>query len=421
MSANRLFYGWFIVGVSIVGLATGWAAIGVFSFGAFVIPLETEFGWQRGEISLAPAIINLTGIAMAPILGFLVDRHGVRKILLPSALMLGLLTLSLYFLSANIWHFYTIWFLVAVLGCAAAPLSYSKVIANWFDRKRGIALGLGLAGVGLGAALLPPFAQYLISEHGWRVAYLGLGALVIFIGFPMLLIFLRNAPENMGLRPDGDNGSETDSRQSVLRGYSVKEMIRQRSLWLMLAMFLCIGMVVTSIILHLIPLLVERGIEPERAAKGQAFLGLSLIAARVFAGFLMDRFFAPYVSIVFMLGAAAGFVILASGISGPVVLIAIVLVGMSIGAEFDVMGYLTSRYAGLLSYGQIFGFLFAAFELGAAIGSVVMGYCHEFTGEYTIALWIMSALALISCVLASMLGPYPALPEIETEISIAGK
>lgn len=417
MSANRLFYGWVIVGVSIIGLATGWAAIGVFSFGAFIIPLEQEFGWQRGEISLAPAIINLTGIAMAPILGFLVDKHGVRKILLPSSLLLGLLTASLYFLSANIWHFFTIWFLVAVLGCAAAPLSYSKVIAKWFDRKRGIALGLGLAGVGLGAALLPPFAQSLISEFGWRVAYLGLGALVLFAGLPMLVFFLRDAPEPMGLNPDGDSSSDAGTRSNVLLGFPVKEVLKQRAFWLMVGMFLCIGMVVTSIILHLIPLLVERGIDPARAAKGQAFLGLSLIGARVFAGFLMDKFFAPYISIVFMLGSALGFVILASGISGPVVLVAIVLVGMAIGAEFDVMGYLTSRYAGLLSYGQVFGFLFAAFELGAAIGSVVMGYCHDMTGEYTVALWIMSGLALLSCVLAALLGPYPELPETQLAAS----
>lgn len=170
MSANKLFYGWVIVGASIVGLATGWATIGIFSFGAFIKPLELEFGWQRGEISLALGVINLTGIAMAPILGFLVDKHGVRKILLPSSLMLGLLTASLFFLSSNLWHFYLIWFLVAVLGCAATPLSYSKVIVKWFDRKRGIALGLGLAGVGLGAALMPPFAQALISSYGWRVA-----------------------------------------------------------------------------------------------------------------------------------------------------------------------------------------------------------------------------------------------------------
>lgn len=411
MSANKLFYGWVIVGASIVGLATGWATIGIFSFGAFIKPLELEFGWQRGEISLALGVINLTGIAMAPILGFLVDKHGVRKILLPSSLMLGLLTASLFFLSSNLWHFYLIWFLVAVLGCAATPLSYSKVIVKWFDRKRGIALGLGLAGVGLGAALMPPFAQALISSYGWRVAYFGLGALVVFIGFPILVFFLLNAPEQMGLGPDGDAISSEGEANNLLLGFSVRETLRQKPFWLMVGIFLCIGMVVTSIIVHLIPMLVERGVDPVDAAQSQAILGLSLIFGRVFAGFLMDRFFAPYVSIAFMLGPVIGVGILASGVSGPVVYLAIVLVGMAIGAEFDVMGYLTSRYSGLLSYGQIFGFLFAAFELGAAIGSLAMGYCHDITGEYTMVLWTMSGLALLSCVLTSMLGPYPDLPE----------
>ena len=91
-----------------------------------------------------------------------------------------------------------------------------------------------------------------------------------------------------------------------------------------------------------------------------------------------------------MIGPVIGLCILASGIGGPVVYLAIILIGMAIGAEFDVMGYLTSRYSGLLSYGQIFGFLFAAFELGAAIGPVSMGYCYDITGEYTLVLWVMA-------------------------------
>ena len=411
MGSNKLFYGWVIVGVSIVGLATGWAAIGVFSFGAFIKPIELEFGWSRGEISVAQAVINLTGIAIAPVLGILVDRHGIRKVLLPSALMLGLLTASLYFLTASLWHFYAVWFLIAVLGCAAAPLSYSAVIVNWFDRRRGIALGIGLAGVGLGAALIPPFSQAMISNFGWREAYLGLGALVVFIGVPILFLFLRNSPQEMGLLPDGDDASTSSAESRVIAGFSLRETTRQRPFWLMVGMFLCVGMVVTSIIIHLHPMLVERGIDPAKAAKGQAILGLSLIFGRVFAGYLMDRFFAPYVSIAFMMGPAIGIAILASGVSGTPVFIAIVLVGLAIGAEFDVMGYLTSRYSGLLVYGLIFGLLFSAFELGAAIGSVALGFCHDLTGEYTIALWAMSGLALLSCVLAGLLGPYPDLPE----------
>lgn len=413
MNSNKIFYGWTIVGASIVGLATGWAAIGIFSFGAFIKPLEMEFGWTRGEISLALAVINLTGIAMAPVLGFLVDKHGVRKILLPSSLMLGLLTCSLFFLSSNLWHFYLVWFLVAVLGCAATPLSYSKLIVKWFDRKRGIALGIGLAGVGLGAALMPPLAQALISSYGWREAYLGLGGLIVLVGFPILLIFLRNTPEQMGLRPDGDTFAVEEKATNVIPGFTLQETVRSKTFWLMFVIFLCIGTVVTSVIIHLMPLLIERGFTPAKAAQSQAILGLSLIGARVFAGYLMDRFFAPYVSIVFMMGPVIGLCILASGISGAPLYLAIVLMGMAIGAEFDVMGYLTSRYSGLLSYGLIFGFLFAAFELGAAIGSVSMGYCHDITGEYTLVLWIMAGLALFSCVLTAMLGPYPVLPERE--------
>ena len=411
MSTHKLFYGWTIVALAVVGLATGWAAIGVFSFGAFIKPLELEFGWQRGEISLTLAVINLTGIVMTPVIGFLVDKHGVRKILLPSTLLLGSLTASLYFLTGNLWHFYLVWFLVIFFGCAASPLSYSKLIVKWFDKRRGIALGIGLAGVGLGAALMPPLAQSLISEYGWRIAYLGLACSVLIISLPLLVLLLRNTPEEMGLSPDGSTFSVEDNHKTSVTGFTLHETLRQKSFWLMAVVFMLIGMAVVSIIVHLIPMLIERGISPAEAAKAQGFLGLSLIFGRIFAGYLMDRFFAPRVALVFFIGPVIGISMLAMGMSGAMLYFAIVLIGMAIGAEFDVMGYLTSRYSGLLNYGQTFGLLFAAFEIGAAIGPTLMGYCFDLTGEYTIVLWAMAALALLACVLTSRLGPYPTLPE----------
>lgn len=417
MRINKLFYGWRIVGLAVIGLATGWAAIGIFSFGAFFQPLEMEFGWQRGEISLTLAVINLTGIAMAPLLGLFVDKYGVKKILLPSTLMLGLLTASLYWLTGYLWHFYLVWFLVALLGCATSPLSYSKLIVKWFDQQRGIALGIGLAGVGLGAAVMPPLAQALITDYGWRFAYLGLAGLVLLVSLPLLLLFLRNTPEEMGLHPDGVIRTVQNNRKNLVSGFTLRETLRHKHFWLMAVIFMLVGMVVVSIIVHLMPMLIERGISPAEAAKSQAFLGMSLIFGRVFAGFLMDRFFAPNVAIIFLIGPAIGISILASGISGPLVYLAIILVGMAIGAEFDVMGYLTSRYSGLLNYGQTFGFLFAAFEIGAAIGPVLMGYCFDITGEYTLVLWIMAGLAVVSCILTAMLGPYPSLPETEVSYS----
>jgi MFS family permease len=411
MARTRFFYGWKVVGCSVIGLACGWAAIGVFSFGAFIKPLEAEFGWQRGEISLALLALNLTGIVMSPLLGIVVDRHGVRKILLPSCLMLGVLVSSLYLLTNSLFHFYSVWFLVAVLGCATAPLSYSNVIVRWFDRRRGLALGIALAGVGLGAALIPPLAQAVITNYGWREAYLAIGGVVLLISLPLIIVFLRDSPEQMGLHPDGDTAEAHAARDDgSLLGYVLHEALRMRSFWLMVAIFFLVGLFITSVIVHLIPLLIERGVSPGKAATAQSLLGLSLIFGRVFAGHLMDRFFAPFVSVVFLIGPAFGLAILAAGASGTGAYVAVVLCGLAIGAEFDVMSYLTSRYFGLRSFGLLFGFFYAALLLGSAIGPVLMGYNHDLTGEYNIVLWWMSGAAAVAVVLTAILGPYPELP-----------
>ncbi len=411
MSKRKFFYGWAIVGCAVIGLASGWAAIGVFSFGAFIKPLEAEFGWQRGEISLGLVAINVTGIIIGPLLGMLVDRHGVRKILLPSCFLLGVLVASLYLLTDSLLHFYTVWFLVALLGCATSPLSYSKVVVRWFDRRRGLALGVGLAGVGVGAALMPPFAQAMITNYGWREAYLALGGVALFISLPVLILFLRDTPEEMGLYTDGDTAEARIERDDgSLVGYVFRDALRQRTFWQMMAIFFMVGLFITSVIVHLIPMMIERGFSPGKAAVAQSFLGLSLIFGRVFAGYLMDRFFAPYVSVVFLIGPAVGLAMLASGASGPSAYVAVVLVGLAIGAEFDVMSFLNSRYLGLRSFGLFFGLLYGALELGAAIGPVLMGYCHDLTGEYTIVLWMMAGVAVGAGLLTSVLGPYPELP-----------
>lgn len=411
---KAMTYGWVIVGVTVIGLATGWAAIGIFGFGAFVGPLQSEFGWQRGELSFAQVVINLTGTLVAPVLGLLVDRYGVKRVLAPSTFALGILVASLYLLTDNIWHFYTVWFLVALLGCAASPLCYSRVIVNWFDDRRGIALGIGLSGVGLGAALMPVVAQALISGFGWRVAYLSLGLVLVGITTPLILILLRDAPVDVSREPLQGSGGDIGSK--LTSGFTVRQAFAQRSVWFIAIIFMFTSMAVTAVVVHLIPMLVSRGFTPENAAKLQGLLGVSLIFGRIFVGYLVDRFFAPRIAMIFLFGPVLGTCILASGMSGPAVYIAVTLVGLAIGAEFDLLGYLTSRYVGIFSYGTIFGFLFAAFQTGSAAGAVIMGYCHDFTGDYTLALWLMGFVALISCVLTAQLGPYPELPQQRKEL-----
>jgi MFS family permease len=328
-------------------------------------------------------------------------------------LLLGLVIASGYALTANLWHFYLIWVGVALLGAGTSPLTYSRLIVKWFDRRRGLALGIGLAGVGIGSALLPQLVQNLNAAFGWREAYLGLGGIVLLVSLPILFKWVRDDPAEFGLEPDGHSarsGTTMEDRRTAA-GFTAGESIRMPAFWLMIGLFAMVGIITAAIIAHLIPLMIDRGASPAQAATAQSLLGISLIFGRVLAGYLMDRFFAPRVALAFLLGPLAGLALLALGVSGTHVFLASILVGLATGAEFDVMSYLTSRFFGLRSFGQLYGYFFSVFQLGAAFGPILMGFTFDQTGEYTGALWALVGATALACLFAGSIGPYPKLPE----------
>ena len=168
---GKVFYGWWIVLVAAIGLSVHAAPILFFTFGVFLKSFSQEFNWSRGQASLAVSLLNLGVTVAAPFLGRLVDRFGACRVVLSSTLLFGAGVLSLYFLSAHLWYFYTIFLFMGVVGSGTGPVPYSKVISRWFDRQRGLALGLALVGSSVGIAALPSLAQALITTVGWRSTY----------------------------------------------------------------------------------------------------------------------------------------------------------------------------------------------------------------------------------------------------------
>ena len=411
-ASARIFYGWWNVAASFVGLSLSYAMFTVFAFGTFVTPLEAEFGWSRAEISVALTVTNITIVFCSPLLGRLVDRVGVRRVLIPSIFLMGVAVASMHQMQGNIWHFYLMYLLIPLLGAGTLPLSYSRVIVAWFARRRGIALGISLAGFGVGATLVPPVGQWLIDNYGWRDAYLAFAALIIVINLPLTVLLLRESPRAMGLSVDGDTLPPDDMHAvSADVGLSNAEARKKRSYWLILVSFLLVGFGVTSILAHLVPLLIGRGIAPRVATLYMASLGAGLIVGRILAGYLMDRFFAPYVTAMFLLTMCLGIAALALDIRGPMILLAAVSIGLALGSEISEIAYIVSRYFGSLAFGQIYGIMFAAFQFGSAFGAPAMGLYYDRFGNYVGALWGLSGVVLLAAVLISRLGAYPRRTE----------
>lgn len=420
-----IFHGWWNVATGFVGMGLSYAMFTIFAFGVFVKPLENEFGWTRGELSLAITMTNFAVVIASPSLGFIIDRFGVRRVLIPSVILMGLTVASMALLSASLWHFYALYFLIPFLGAGTLPQSYSRVLIAWFERRRGIALGISLSGFGVGAMLVPVAAQLMIDNYGWRMAYAGFGAAVLALALPMVVFVLRESPAEMGLKPDGGpaqavgagdaarpgssapDGAGGNGASSPGPGLSCREAARTRSFWLILVSFMLVGIGITSVIAHLVPMLTDRGVAPVDAALYMSSLALGLIAGRLLAGFLMDYFFAPYVAACFLLGLLAGIVILASGAAGVPAFIAAVLVGMATGSEISEIAYICSRYFGPRAFGLIYGLMFAAFQLGSMAGSPLMGLYHDRAGDYIGALWVVAGIVMVGTILIVLLGPYP--------------
>ncbi|WNC71337.1 MFS transporter [Thalassotalea psychrophila] len=420
MKTNKIFYGWWIVIGTIIGLSLGYSVIAM-SFGTFIKAFETSFGWTRGQISFGPTIIGITAIVFFPYVGRMIDKHGVKKILVPSTFLFALTIASMSLLTPSIWHLYAMCVVIPLLGAGTAPLTYSKLLVSWFNKKRGLALGIGLAGVGLGTTMVPLIASYFMEHYTWREAYLAIGVLILVIALPISKFIFKDKPSDIGLCPDGSTDAPSAQQTSFskpntqLVGYTTKEAIKQKTFWLMFTSFLITGLCTSTVLVHLIPMMTDRGMSIKEAIGTFAYLGMSIVGGRLLAGYLMDKFFAPYVVIAFMFGPVIGLALFAMGASGFEAAICTALIGIAIGAEFDVMAYFTSKYFGQRSFGEVYGYSYSGFKLGASIGPLIMGLTFDAVGRYTEVLWAMSAIMILCCVCILMMGKYPELPIRKSE------
>jgi MFS family permease len=403
-SRKGIYFGWWVVLASFVGLSLGSASMGVFGIGVFIRPLEAEFGWSRAQISFAAAIITSTIIVISPLQGYLLDRFGVRRVVLTSIPIFSVTLALLYFQGPDIRLFYLAWIVIMVFGTGFLNGSYNKVAAAWFDRRLGLAVGIVSAGQGAGAAIIPILSQFLIAHFGWRLAYVGLGSVALIVTFTVNLFLLYDRPTDKGLT--GADGQELALSRTEATGFSVRQCLALRSFWLTAVAFFLLGTMSTGIAIHQVPMLIDRGLSPQRAADMQSLFGLALIVGRIGVGYLMDRIHAPFVAMASLLGPVIGLSVYALGAASGLAALCAVLIGFGIGAEFDVLGFIIARYFGRKAYGKLYGVLFSVFLFGGGLGAAGLGIVRTKVGTYSPGLWAVAAATLVALLLLGRLGPY---------------
>ncbi|MFN7173382.1 MAG: MFS transporter [Thermaurantiacus tibetensis] len=389
--------GWQVVLAGLVGVMFGISALPFYTLGVFVRPLEEAFGWSREAIQWGFTVQMLGMLCVAWALGLLTDRWGARRVALLSQAGLGLGFLGIAAVG-SLPQWYAAWFVLALLGAGTSPIAWTRGVAGWFDSARGTALGVMLAGTGLTAVIAPPLVTGIVAAHGWRAGYLALAGGVILLAMPLTALLFRDPP--------GAGGAAG----RALPGMSRREAFADRGFWIMLLVFFLVTFAVSGLIPTLVPLLMDRGFAAADAALYASLAGAAVIAGRIVAGVLLDRFWAPAVAAVFLLLPAASCLLLASGAlsSPPLIALAVVLVGLAAGAEFDIVAYMVTRYFGLANYGLIYSQLMMGMLVGGGFGPPVFGRVFDQTGSYTPILLAAAAIFATVPWLLFAMGRYPS-------------
>lgn len=394
-----------------LGLFLGHAPVVVFSFGFFLKHLAHAFNASRAHISLAFTIQSVAAAIGVPFIGRLNDQLGARRVILTGTALFGAILISAEWVGQGIVQLYLFFVVLGFVGGCTSPVPYSVVISRWFDRQRGLALGVMATGLGIGAIAIPVIAQRIIGAFGWRTAYATFGCATLVIVLPVLAAFLRERCEP-GVHSAAPAGSDVGVASGALQneGLHWHQIRLQRTFWLLIAAFFLAGASVHACVVHMPALLTDRGVSAGMAAAASSLVGVALLFGRIGAGYLLDHVFAPRLAMFCFGGTAAGIGLLFAGSAGLAALVAAFLIGIGMGAEVDIIAYLMSRYFGLRALGTAIGVAFGSYLLAGALGVLLMGAGFDITHDYRLPLAGCLFAMLVAMALLSRLGPYVFVP-----------
>jgi MFS family permease len=394
------YYGWRVVLAACLGVMAGFGSLFVYTFAVFVKPLSAQFGWNRESISLGFAIGAMTVGLTSPLIGRLIDRLGPRRIILPCMTVYGCGIAALALLRPGLWQFYATCFIIGLVGNGAAHLAYARSISTWFHRRLGMALAFVMMGAGLGAMILPVVAQAIVTQSGWRAAYLSLGGIALLLGLPLSWRYIRE-------RGPVRNQAGPTVQSNVRSGLSWQQGARSYAFWIIVALLFVGAISMNGAIAHLSALLTDRGITPADAALCASILGGSSVLGRILTGWLLDRFFGGRVAFVVSLITAAGIFLLARADHFAAGALATALIGIGAGGEAAITPYLLTRYFGLRAFSTLYGLTWTFYAAAGATGPVILGRAFDSTGSYVSLLISLAVVSAIAGTANLLLPKYP--------------
>ncbi|MDE0681020.1 MAG: MFS transporter [Gammaproteobacteria bacterium] len=395
---NEFRVGWKPLASAVIGKAFSFGTIPIYVVGVFTVPLGEAFGWSRAEVTFSFTVATFTSASLSPLVGWLCDRFGSRPLVIAGTVGYGLGMAIIATSSDWLLRYYASWSLATMLGVGASAIALTRFVAGWFERKRGLALGIMLMGSGLTAFAAPPFVASLIENFDWRAGYLGLSAAILLIGVPVVVAGMKDAPKKPAPASASGDDDASSGGAAVRRASGFRLAFESRAFWLMSIAFCAATFGIAGLISSFNPILRDVGYGAGQAGALTGLIGLFVMVGRLGVGYLLDKLWAPGLTFVALAcGAITCGLLILPALPVWLVVVAAFCLGLAAGAEWDALSYLAAREFGLESYGRVYSLLVVGVAIITAISPPIFGYAFDQTGSY-------NSLLLLSMVLL-VLGP----------------
>ena len=414
---SPIFYGWVVVGICFLTLAVGGATNG--SFSIFYVAMLKEFHWSRADAAGAFSLSMLLFSVCGPLVGFLIDRFGTRKVMPFGVIVLTIGVLSSSFIS-SLWQLYLFYGVLMAAGITHIGfIPNVLIISNWFFRHRALALGIANAGRGTGALILLPLIQYAIQNAGWRYAYLFLGSLVFIVLLPLLAIFQRGRPMDKGLTRLGDADTAphaVENSKPVPVGPSLPEAIRSYRFWTLGILGIVTGASFSGLFVHAVAYMGDVGYPTFFAATIFGLAGACRSGGGIVGGLFSDRYGRESAFTIFSVLTFFGtMTLIYSKPETPFLIYAFaIMYGLGSGATGTISSSLQADVFQGKSFGLIFGFIQAAAGIGAALGPWLTGLIYDTQGTYLPALEGMLGIYVLTAAGVWIVAPRKVRPVVKS-------
>ena len=400
------FYGWIIVAGAFFGaFASG--GIQGFTFSVFLKPMSEDLGWDRAALTAGVAINTLVASFIAPLFGYIVDRHGPRPLMAAAAVVGGVAAFLLSQVT-QLWQFYLIFAVAGIFGGAAlGEVVTQSTVVKWFVRRRGRAVAFGSMGGAASGALLSPIMIFIVDNSGWRDGWVLMAALFFLILLPVSYLMIRR-PEDVGLEPDGDESLDTiqsGGGADTERSWTLRQALRDKSLWLLTGALTVVGLCVSSVVIHEVSYITDRGFSKATAAFVLSTHAAMASVGRLLWGFIVERVKVRYAMAAVYILCGTSLVLLVTAEFAALLLVFAVVYGLSIGGYSVTTTVAFANYYGRDHVGSIRGAISPLVTGSVALGPVLIARGYDIQGTYTSGFLAMVALFIMGGALVVLAKP----------------